>query len=81
MEHSSGTFELKMTSIILYAHYQLFIIIDAQYPLSIILDAHYPTQAPALQGEGGSCPRRRWLPACAEERPGAGDISRFEIKV
>ena len=38
-------------------------------------------QATALQGEGGSCPRRRWLPACSEERPGAGDISRFEIKV
>ena len=38
-------------------------------------------QATALQGEGGSCPRRRWLPACSEERPGAGDISRLEIKV
>ena len=39
------------------------------------------TQAPALQGEGGSCPGMRWLPACAEERPGAGDISRLGIKV
>ena len=38
-------------------------------------------QATALQGEGGSCPRGRWLPSCAEERPGAGDISRLEIKV
>ena len=38
-------------------------------------------QATALQGEGGSCPRSGWLPACSEERPGAGDISRLEIKV
>ena len=50
------------------------------YSLLLMHNIHYPlflmhiTQAPALQGEGGSCPRRRWLPACAEER-------RLEINV